>query len=313
MGSPTIAVALPATRGRSTTWATGSAGMAMVFIQLGAALSIPLIGVLGPAGTTWVRTTWAALFLLILIRPKPWKMSRRHLRHAGVLGFVVGVQAVAFFFAISRLPMGTASAIEFLGPLGVAVVHGRGRQSMAWPLLAVVGVLALTRPWEGSVDLAGIAAAALAAACWAAYIVMTQKVGDELPGLTGLALYMPVAALVAGVIGMPQAIPHLTTTVLLQCAALAVITPLLPYAMEMIALRGLNASSFGVLMALEPALAALMGLAILGQALDVASVIGIAMVVAAGIGAQRGGARVIEAGPNQPLTEARVVAGNATN
>ena len=102
-----------------------------------------------------------------------------------------------FMAAVARLPLGTASALEFLGPLGVAVARSRGGRTLVWPLLAAVGVVLLTEPWHGGVDLVGVAFALGAAACWAAYILLTQRVGDEVAGLHGLAVSLPVAGLVA--------------------------------------------------------------------------------------------------------------------
>ncbi len=192
--------------------------------------------------------------------------------------------------AVTRLPLGTASALEFLGPLGVAVARGHGGRKV-WPALAGVGVLLLTQPWTGEADPVGVAFALGAAACWAAYILLTQRVGDEVTGITGLAVSMPVAGLVATVVAGPSVFGHLTPGLLLAGLGLAVLLPVVPFALELLALRRLTTAAFGTLMSLEPAIALVIGLVALGQRPDLLAVAGIGFVVAAGIGAERTGAR----------------------
>ena len=161
-------------------------------------------------------------------------------------------------------PLGTASALEFLGPLGVAVARGRGGR-LLWPALAAVGVVLLTEPWHGAIDLAGVAFALAAAACWAAYILLTQKVGDELTGLRGLAVSMPVAAIVASLVAGPSVVGHLTWELVAIGLGLAVLLPVIPFSLELLALRRLTVDAFGTLMSLEPAIALVVGLVVLGQ------------------------------------------------
>jgi inner membrane transporter RhtA len=199
---------------------------------------------------------------------------------------------------VARLPLGTASALEFLGPLGVAVVRGKGGSAKAWAALAAVGVLLLTEPWAGTPDLAGIGFALGAAACWAAYILLTQRVGDKVSGVRGLAVAMPVAALTATVIAGPSVFGRLTWQLLLLGLGLAVLLPVIPFMLEMLALRRLTTAAFGTLMCLEPAIAVVVGLLALGQVPGPAPVIGIAFVVAAGVGAERTGSRSEDVGAN---------------
>jgi inner membrane transporter RhtA len=196
-----------------------------------------------------------------------------------------------FMAAVARLPLGTASALEFLGPLGVAVARSRGGRMLAWPVLAAVGVVLLTEPWHGSVDVVGVALALGAAVCWAAYILLTQAVGDELTGLHGLAVSLPVAGLVATVVAGPGAFPSMTWELALVGLGLAVLLPVVPFSLEMLALRRLTTSAFGTLMSLEPAIALVMGLVLLHQVPGLWPVLGVGFVVAAGIGAERTGAR----------------------
>src|SRR5262249_12198169 len=194
-----------------------------------------------------------------------------------------------------------ATALEFLGALGVAVARAGGGQSGArrllWPGLAALGVLQLTHPWQGAASLPGIACALGAAACWAAYILLTQAVGDEAAGLQGLAVSIPVAALVTTAVAGPGLGPALTPHLLLVGIGLALLLPVVPFSLEMCALRRLTTAAFGTLMCLEPAFALLAGLVLLGQVPGAWSLAGVAFVVAAGLGAERTGARPAPQGP----------------
>ena len=263
----------------------------MTCVQIGLALSVPLFGQLGPLGTVWLRLAWAALILLVAVRPRPWRFRRPILLAAIALGVVTGGVTMLFMAAVARMPLGTASALEFLGPLGVAVARGHGRRRLLWPGLAAVGVLVLTHPWQGGGSPLGIVFALGAAACWAAYILLTQAVGDEVAGLAGLAVSIPVAALVSTPFAATEIGKALTPHLLLVGLGLALLLPVIPFALEMYALRRLTTAAFGTLMCLEPALALLAGLVLLGQVPQVWALAGVALVVAAGLGAERAGAR----------------------
>jgi inner membrane transporter RhtA len=280
--------AAPRTSARSgTLMALGS----MSCVQLGLALSVPLFGEVGPLGAVWLRLTWAAVILLAIVRPRPWRFRRPVLLATVALGVVTAGMTMAFMAAVARLPLGTASALEFLGPLGVAVARGGGRRALLWPGLAAAGVLLLTHPWQGSASPAGIACALGAAACWAGYILLTQAVGDEVAGLQGLAVSITVAALVATAVSGPAVIGVLTPHLLLVGVGLALLVPVIPFSLEMYALRRLTTSAFGTLMCLEPAIAVTVGLVLLGQVPRAWSLAGVAFVIAAGLGAERHGAR----------------------
>ena len=270
-----------------TVMAVGS----MTCVQLGLALSVPLFGQIGPLGAVWLRLAWAGVILLVAVRPRPWRFRRPILAAAVGLGVVTAGLTMLFMAAVARLPLGTASALEFLGPLGVAVARGRGRRRLLWPCLAAAGVLILTHPWQGGASVAGVACALGAAACWAAYILLTQAVGDEAAGLQGLAVSIPVAAVVATLVTGPGIAPALTPHLLLTGLGLALLLPVVPFSLEMYALRRLTTAAFGTLMCLEPALALLAGLVPLGQVPRAWSLAGVAFVVTAGIGAERTGAR----------------------
>jgi inner membrane transporter RhtA len=268
----------------------------MTCVQIGLALSVPLFGQLGPLGTVWLRLAWASLILLAAVRPRPWRFRRRILLAAIALGVATGGVTMLFMAAVARMPLGTASALEFLGPLGVAVARAKsgqhsGRRRLLWPGLAAVGVLVLTHPWQGGSSALGVVFALGAAVCWAAYILLTQAVGDEVAGLEGLAVSIPVAALVSTPFAAPEIGKALTPHLLLAGLGLALLLPVIPFGLEMYALRRLTTAAFGTLMCLEPALALLAGLALLGQVPGLWALAGVALVVVAGLGAVRTGAR----------------------
>jgi inner membrane transporter RhtA len=231
--------------------------------------------------------------MLVIVRPRLSSYSREALVSGTALGVATGGVTLLFMAAVARLPLGTASALEFLGPLGVAVVRSRG-VGRAWALLAAAGVVCLTQPWAGGADPVGVAFALGAAVCWAAYILLTQRVGDAVSGLGGLAISMPVAALVATAVAGPDVVGRLTPELLLVGLGLAILLPVVPFALELLALRRLTAGAFGTLMALEPAFALVIGLLVLRQVPDPLAVLGIVLVVAAGVGAERSGARAPE-------------------
>ncbi len=247
----------------------------MLCVQLGLAASIGLFEQIGSQGAAWLRLTWAGVLLLVIVRPRWGTFSRTGLLYAAALGVVTAALTMLFMAAVARLPLGTASALEFLGPLGVAVFRGRGGTKL-WPILAAVGVLLLTEPWTGDADPLGILFALAAAVCWAAYILLTQRVGDEVTGIQGLAISMPVAAVVATVVAGPSVFGHLTWQVLVAGLGLAILLPVVPFILELLALRRLTTAAFGTLMSLEPAFALVIGLVALHQVPGWAPVAGIA-------------------------------------
>jgi inner membrane transporter RhtA len=286
----TIALA-PGTRSQTRSGAT-MAVTAMLFVQAGLAGSVGLFERIGPHGAAWLRLALGGLLLLLLARPRPSQFTRASLGACVALGVVTAALTMLFMAAVARLPLGTASALEFLGPLGVAVVRGRGLARL-WAVPAAVGVVPLTEPWHGRVDPLGVGFALAAAGCWAAYILLTQRVGDQVSGLGGLALSMVVAGLVATLVAAPSTVDKLTGPVLLAGLALAVVLPVIPFSLELLALRRLTAAAFGTLMSLEPAAAVGAGLVVLGQVPGLPATVGVACVVIAGIGAERSGHRPV--------------------
>lgn len=275
------------------------AGAAMLAVQLSSALSVGLIEQVGPAGTAWLRLSMGAIILLLIARPPLRLIRRRDVPVLLALGVATGLMSVAFLAAIDHIPLGTAVAIEFLGPLTVAALRSRNRRMLVWPLLALGGVVLMTEPWHGDVNLAGVGLAALAGTGWGIYILLTQRVGDRFSGISGLSITIPVAAVVAALIGVPQAVGHLDWQVLLIAAGLALLAPVAAFGLEMLALRRMTHTAFGTLMAVEPAFGVLLGLIVLHQVPSLLQVGGIVLVVLAGAGAQRGGTRTREPTPTE--------------
>ena len=269
----------------------------MSCVQLGLALSAHLLDQLGPLRIAGLRLAWAGVLLLILVRPRSRDFTGKDLVACGVLGVVTAGLMMLFMLAIARIPLGTASALEFLGPLTVSVL-GPGGGRRRWTIPAAAGVVLLTRPWTGGIDPAGLGFALGAAACWGTYILLTQHVGDHVTGLSGLAVSIPVAGIVALLAAGSSGLHAVTWPLLAAMLALAALHPVLPFSLELLALRRLTASAFATLMSLEPAIALLAGLLILGQIPSAAAAAGILFVVIAGIGATRTGART----PRPPTT-----------
>ncbi|PZM12288.1 EamA family transporter [Rhizobium tubonense] len=268
--------------------------LSMSSIQFGAALSSSAIDAYGAVGATWLRLAFAAIILAVIVRPPVLRFSREQWVGALLLGTVTACMTMSFFAAIQRIPLGLLVAIDFLGPLSVAAFgYGIGWR-LVWPLVAGIGVILLARDGQGWVgNLPGVLFAGCSAVGWAVYILLTKKVGAVFKGLEGLSMSLLVAALVATPFGISAAAGALTLKGLAEVMGLAILVPLLPYALEMIALRRMSTSSFGILMSLEPAMGAVAGFVILAQPMTSLQMLGTAFVMAASVGAtlvaQRGG------------------------
>jgi len=260
--------------------------LSMSSIQFGAALSSSAISTYGPAGASWLRLAFAAIILALVVRPRVFSYTRAQWTSALVLGAATALMTMSFFAAIERIPLGLAVAIDFLGPLSVATIgYGLSRR-LLWPLIAAFGVLALAHDGEGWVgNIEGILFALGAGTGWAIYIVLTKKIGASFKGLEGLSISLMAAALVATPFGIAGAIPKLDAYGLVEMVGLAVLVPLLPYTLELIALRRMPTASFGILMSLEPAIAAVAGFVILAQPMTLLQMAGTALVVSASAGA----------------------------
>lgn len=260
---------------------------AMLSIQLGVALAKSLFPAFGPEGTTLVRLWLAALVLLVVSRPWRQRLGRRELTAVLAYGAALGAMNFLFYQAIHRIPVGLAVAIEFTGPLAVAVLGSRRRTDFAWVALALLGILLILplAPASGTVDLLGAAFALGAGVCWAFYIVTGKTLGARLPGGSAASLGMLVAALVVLPFGLGHAGARLWSPALWPAAlGMAILSSALPYSLEMFALRRLPARTFGILMSLEPAVAALGGFVFLHESLTVVQWLAIGLVIAASVG-----------------------------
>lgn len=262
--------------------------VAAASVQFGAAIAATLFDDLGPAGTSMLRVGLGALILLAVWRPRLRGVAREDMRLVFWLGVSLGVMNYAFYEALDRIPLGIAVTIEFAGPLGVAVALSRRRLDLLWVALAAAGILLLADPGGDSVDPTGLLLALVAAAAWAAYILLAHRAGERFSGGRGLALAMVVAALIPLVPGVAQAGADLLVPEFLAIgAAVALLSSVIPYSLEMEALRRIPRNVFGVLMSMEMALAALAGFLILDQALGAYELLAIGLVMVASIGATR--------------------------
>ena len=265
------------------------AGIASV--QVGAALAKSLFDEIGSGGTIFIRVLAAAVVLALIWPPRLKGRTRRELGLALAFGGVLAAMNLTFYASIDRLPLGIAVTLEFVGPLGVAVFGSRKPLDLAWVALAAAGILLLSDFGGGGLDTLGVALALMAGGFWAAYIVLTARVGETFPGATGLSLAMLIAVVPLAPVGIADAGAELLVPwILLLGAAVGILSSAIPYALEMEALRRLPTAVFGVLMSLEPAVAALAGFVILGEELVARELVAIGLVVAASAGALRGAA-----------------------
>jgi len=261
-------------------------------LQVGAAFAVTLFDDLGPGGAAFLRLLLAAVVLLALWRPRVRGHSMADLRIAAAFGLALGLMNWSIYEAMDRIPLGVAVTIEFWGPLAVAVVGSRRALDLLWVALAALGIVLLASPGGGGIDAGGVALALLAGGCWAAYIGLSARTGQAFPGGTGLAIAMAVGAVVVLPAGIAQGGAALVHPGLLASAlVVALASSVLPYSLELEALRRLPGAVFGVLMSLEPAVAALAGLAVLGQSLVPREWAAIALVVTASAGAAALGGR----------------------
>jgi inner membrane transporter RhtA len=267
-------------------------------VQLGAAVAKSLFGEISPTGIVWLRLVTSALLLGLIARPA--LRGRRRGDWAVVLGFgiALGVMNWAIYQAFARIPLGVAVTIEFVGPLAIAVVGSRRARDLVWVALAGAGVLLLGLQ-PGDVTLAGAGFALLAGGAWAAYILLSARTGARWPGLDGLA----VASLVATVLLAPAALGSagealVDPRILLIGALVGLLSSVIPYSCEMVALRRLRPAVFSILMSLEPAAAALAGIVVLGEFLTGTQWLAMACVVVASVGATRSGRALVEPVPD---------------
>lgn len=257
--------------------------------QLGSALAKSLFAALSPMGMVFLRVGFAAVLLLIV-----WRQDllvgniRSNYRVLILFGLSLALMNLSFYMAVERIPLGIAVTLEFIGPLGVAIVNSRQVLDVLWVMLAAIGIILLAPVGGLKLDLVGVALALLAGSFWAAYILFSARVGQVFPGGKGLALAMAVAAIILLPIGVSAGgSALLKPNVLLMGFGVAMLSSAVPYSLELEALRFLPVRVFGVLLSLEPVAAALMGFIVLGETLNLRAIMAILLVSVAAAGASR--------------------------
>jgi inner membrane transporter RhtA len=268
--------------------AVGLVLVGIISVQSGAAAATQLFDDVGPVGTVMLRLAFAALVLLAVWRPALAAFREAGARDLIAFGVVLAGMNTSFYLALDRIPLGIAVTFEFVGPLGVALVASRRRLDLLWAMFAGAGILLLSPAPGSDLDLLGVGLALLAGAFWGAYIVLSARVGAAFADGQGLALAM----LVAGVLVLPAGIvvggaELLHLDVLAIGFAVAILSSAIPYSLELEALRRLDRATFGVLMSLEPAVAATIGFLALDQDLSALELVAIGLVVIASAGALR--------------------------
>jgi inner membrane transporter RhtA len=263
--------------------------LSIISVQLGAAIAKTLFDSLGPGGTVFVRIAFASLVLLVLVRPKLGGHDRNAYFVAGLFGLALALMNFSIYLAIDRIPLGVAVTLEFVGPLGVAVAGSRRVLDVLWVVLAAAGILLLAPIGAfGGIDLdpVGVAFALLAGCLWASYILLSARTGSAFPGGTGLVIALCVGTVVLAPFGIAGAgYSLLDPKLLLAGFGVAMLSSAIPFSLDLEALRRIPARVFGVLMSLEPAVAALAGLVVLGERLEVRAVAAIVLVTVAAAGA----------------------------
>ena len=261
---------------------------AVVSVQSGAAFATGLFDDVGPVATVMMRLAFAALVLAAIWRPTLAGLRGERLRDVVLFGIALAAMNTSFYLALDRIPLGIAVTLEFVGPLGVAFAASRSRLDLLWAGLAATGILLLAPTPGGDLDLLGVGLALFAGGCWAAYIVLSARVGSSFAGGQGLALAMIVAALMLLIPGLAAGGGALADAEVLAIGfVVAMLSSAIPYSLELEALRRLPRGTFGVLMSLEPAVAAVVGFVGLNQDLAANEVAAIALVVVASAGALR--------------------------
>lgn len=271
----------------STLFPVGLLLIAMASIQSGASLAKSMFPVVGAQGTTTLRLIFASVIMIVLLRPWKARLTARSLRTVAVYGIALGGMNLLFYMSLQTIPLGIAVALEFTGPLAVAIYASRKAIDFLWIALAIVGLLLLipTGATSASMDLTGAAYALGAGVCWALYILFGQKAGAD-NGVQTAALGVMIAALFVSPFGIAHAGASLLTPSVIPVAlGVAILSTALPYTLEMVALTRMPARTFGTLMSVEPAIAALSGLLFLQEYLSFAQWMAISCIILASVGA----------------------------
>ncbi|MFF9626265.1 DMT family transporter [Streptomyces griseosporeus] len=290
-GSPATATPADAGSAVSRRAALGPVGLVLaggVSVQFGGALAVKLMSRAGALGVVSMRLLVAAVILLLVCRPRLRGHSRTDWGTVVVFGIAMAAMNGLFYQSVDRIPLGPAVTLEVLGPLALSVLASRRALNLVWAGLALAGVFLLGGGGFSGLDPLGVAFALGAGAMWAAYIIFSARTGRRFPQADGLALAMAVGAVLFLPLGIAESGTKLLDPVTIGLgAAVAVLSSVLPYTLELLALRRLPASTFAIMMSLEPALAATAGFLILHQSLAATEAIAIALVIAASMGAVR--------------------------
>jgi inner membrane transporter RhtA len=269
---------------RGTVYALG----AIASVQVGATVARHVFALLGPTGTVFLRVAFGAGILLAIARPRWPRFDVRQWRAIVAFGLIIAAMNLCFYQAIARIPLGVAVTIEFIGPLGVAIVGSRKARDFVWAAMAALGVALLSFSGGGAVTTLGLLFALGAAAGWASYIVLGQRVGRLVPGPDGLAFALAIGGLALLPFGIAGAGSRLLDVRNLALGlVVAILSSAIPFSLEFAALRRLSRQVFGILMSLEPAMGAAAGFLFLGQRLALRDAIAIGLVMAASVGATR--------------------------
>jgi len=267
---------------------TGQILLAIVSVQVGAGIATQLFPVLGPEGTVAIRILLAALLMTLVMRKKVRSFGRTFVQNWGILlvfGLCIAIMNLFFYKAIALIPLGAAVAFEFIGPLGVAVLSSRRASHFAWVALAALGIVLLSPLTGADLDMFGILFALTAGLAWALFIIVSRRVSSQVSGNDGLVIGMMVAAISM----IPFAAPVVTNlisspSILLLALAVALLSTTIPFTLEFEALKKIPARTYGILVSVEPAVAALVGALLLGERIGIQGMIAVACVVIAAIG-----------------------------
>jgi inner membrane transporter RhtA len=278
---------------------------AAVSVQIGAAIAVKLFADVGPLGAVWLRLAISAVVMVVVSRPALRSSPPGAIWWAVAFGVVLAAMNTAFYFAIARISLGPAVTIEFIGPLAVAVAGSRRLLDLLWVVLAAAGVVLLAGADGGGgshSDAVGLGLAAVAGACWSAYILLSQRVGRTLPGATGLSIALTVGAVALAPAALARHARDMANLGVLGAGiGVAMLSSALPYSLELAALRRMRAATFGVVLSLDPAVAALAGLVVLRQQLRWTEWVALGCVVLASAGASlRGRPPAVDPAPLPP-------------
>ncbi|MCE2849662.1 MAG: EamA family transporter [Roseiflexaceae bacterium] len=258
---------------------------AVVSVQFGAALARPLFAIVGEAGTVFLRLLFAALILGLFFRPNLGLIYRQQPRIVALFALAMAASTVCFYIAVARIPLGIAIAIEFIGPLGVAVLNSRSWRDRLWVLIAAVSIALFVPDIGVSLDVWGVIAALCAAFFWGMYIIVSQRAGQVLPGFDGLVAGVILAALMMSIPGVMQGgWALLRLDVLWQSVVMAIAAAIIPFSFEYYALTRMHARTYGILVCTEPLAGAIIGWLLLNEALNDRAIMAIIGITIASLG-----------------------------